>query len=271
MLWFYNQTMNILHSKDNTPITYQITGSGPLLIIITGALNTHNFGVPSDIVPLLRDSFSILTYDRRGRGKSGDSTSYTVFKEIGDIEALIDNHGGNAYLYGHSAGAALALFAAAELPEKVIAVAAYEPPLSTGCLNDLSNKLLIREVNRQIKNGEQRDVVLRFMRFVGMSEAKIDESLSGEHGKTLIEMASTIAYEARIQTASRSFLKSKAPLLTQPVLMLAGDKSFKTAPGIMQSFAVAIPMARSKLLPGQSHSVDAETLAPILREFYLGL
>ncbi|MEN6531671.1 MAG: alpha/beta hydrolase, partial [Anaerolineaceae bacterium] len=96
--------MNIIHSKDNTPIAYEISGSGPLLIIVTGALNTHNFGVPSDLVPFLQKAFTVLTYDRRGRGQSGDTLPYSIEKEIQDLQTLIDHHGGKTFLYGHSAG-----------------------------------------------------------------------------------------------------------------------------------------------------------------------
>ena len=112
--------MKIINSTDSTPIAYEITGSGPLLVIITGALNTHNFGVPGDMVPFLQDNFTVLTYDRRGRGQSGNIPPYTVYKELEDLEALIDKNGGSAYLYGHSAGAALALISASEFPEKAL-------------------------------------------------------------------------------------------------------------------------------------------------------
>ena len=53
--------MNIIHSQYNTPIAYVTTGSGPLLIIVTGALNTHNFGVPGEMVPFLQEHFTVLT------------------------------------------------------------------------------------------------------------------------------------------------------------------------------------------------------------------
>ena len=111
--------MNIIHSKDNTPIAYETTGSGPLLIIVTGALNTHNFGAPSEMTPYLQDKFTILNYDRRGRGQSGNTLPYSIDKELEDIESLIDQHGGKAFIYGHSAGGALALFAAEKFPEKI--------------------------------------------------------------------------------------------------------------------------------------------------------
>jgi len=261
--------MKLTLSNDGTPIAYETTGSGPLLIIITGALNTHNFGVPGEMVPFLQDNFTVLTYDRRGRGQSGDIPPYMVYKELQDLEALIDNNGGKAFLYGHSAGAALALFSAAEFPEKVLKVAAYEPPLSGGWFERMVTKLLIRRIQKQVAEGQNLSVVTRFMRFVGMDDQLIEDTLASEHGQTIVDMALTITYEAKIQAATRHFLKSRAQDLTQPVLMLAGTKSFKTAPGIMVDFTHAIPLAESQLLVGQTHSVEPQVISPILQEFFL--
>lgn len=261
--------MKIIHSKDNTPIAYETTGSGPLLIIVTGALNTHNFGVPGDLVPFLQEAFTVLTYDRRGRGQSGDTLPYSIEKEIQDLQALIDHHGGKAFLYGHSAGAALVLFTAAESPEKVLKVAAYEPPLIGGWLERTMTEFFIRQVGKRVTKGENLAVVKRFMRLVGMDEQLIKDTLASEHGQTIIDMAGTIIYEAEIQKASGTFLEDQAKNLTMPVLMLAGSKSFKTSPDIMTSFTRAIPQAESRLLEGQTHSVEAEVISPILQEFFL--
>jgi len=260
--------MQIIYSQDNTPIAYEISGSGPLLIIVTGALNTHNFGVPGEMVPLLEDSFTVLTYDRRGRGQSGDTPPYSIEKEIQDLAALIDHHGDKAFLYGHSAGAALALFTAAAFPEQVLKVAAYEPPLSGGWLERTMTNILICQIQRQVARGKNLAVVKHFMRFVGMDEQLIKDTLASEHGQTIIDMAGTIVYEAEIQKASRSFFEDRAKNLPMPVLMLAGTKSFKTAPDIMTSFTRAIPQAESRLLEEQTHSVEAAVLAPILESFF---
>ena len=261
--------MHIIYSQDNTPVAYEISGSGPLLIIVTGALNTHNFGVPGEMVPFLQDSFTVLTYDRRGRGQSGNTPPYSIEKEIQDLNALIDHHGGKAFLYGHSAGAALALLTAAAFPEQVLKVAAYEPPLSGGWLERTMTNFLIRQIGKQVARGKNLAVVKRFMRFVGMDEQLIKDTLASEHGQTIIDMAGTIAYEAEIQKASGPFLKVQAKNLGMPVLMLAGTKSFKTAPAIMASFTRVIPQAESRLLEGQTHSVEAEVISPVLQEFFL--
>ena len=263
--------MQIINSTDNTPIAYEISGAGPLLIIVTGALNTHNFGVPGEMVPFLQDAFTVLTYDRRGRGQSGDTPPYSVYKELEDLEALIDRHDGSAFLYGHSSGAALSLFAASEFTQKVSAVAAYEPPLAGGWFENLLTGFFLRYIDRKVSQDDKLAVVLRFMRFVGMDEDLIKETLAGEHGQTIIDMAPTIANEIKIQRTSSPFLRSKAKDLSQPVLMLAGTKSFKTAPGIMVDFTHAIPLAQSHLLEGQTHSVEPQVIAPVIKEFFLQL
>jgi alpha-beta hydrolase superfamily lysophospholipase len=67
------------------------------------------------------------TYDRRGRGDSGDTAPYAVEREVEDIEVLIEHAGGSAFLYGISSGAALALEAANRgLPTAKLAL--YEAP-----------------------------------------------------------------------------------------------------------------------------------------------
>ena len=47
--------------------------------------------------------------DRRGRGDSGDTQPYAVEREIEDLDALINDAGGSAYVFGNSSGAVLAL------------------------------------------------------------------------------------------------------------------------------------------------------------------
>ena len=70
----------------------------------------------------------MFAYDRRGRGESGDTAPYAVEREVEDIEALIAEAGGSAFVFGHSSGAVLALEAARLLPTRITRLAVYEPP-----------------------------------------------------------------------------------------------------------------------------------------------
>jgi len=104
--------MTTVTSNDGTHITYDKLGEGPPLILVGVAFNTRTFGPNGGLAPLLAERFTVINYDRRGRGDSTDTAPYAVEREIGDIEALIEEADGSAYVFGISSGAALALEAA---------------------------------------------------------------------------------------------------------------------------------------------------------------
>ena len=60
--------MSITISKDGTEIAYEKKGSGPVLILVDGALCYRSFGPMDKLSELLAPRFTVYTYDRRGRG-----------------------------------------------------------------------------------------------------------------------------------------------------------------------------------------------------------
>ena len=116
--------MRTVISKDGTPIVLDQSGQGPALILVAGALTTRAAWPP--LAACLVPHFSVFAYDRRGRGESGDTATYAVEREVEDIDALIIEAGGSAFVFGHSSGAALALEAAVSLGDKVKKLAIYE-------------------------------------------------------------------------------------------------------------------------------------------------
>src|SRR5438477_7803064 len=120
--------MHEVTSKDGTHIAYDTQGEGPAVILVAGALCARLSWSGPQLAKLLAPHFTVYNYDRRGRGDSGDTRPYAVAREIEDIEALIDEAGGSACLYGHSSGAALAMEAALSLGNKVKKLAMYEAP-----------------------------------------------------------------------------------------------------------------------------------------------
>ena len=102
--------MNTVTSKDGTTIAFDRSGEGPAIVLVGGAFQ-HRAIDPSTarLAELLAPSFTVYHYDRRGRGDSGDAAPYAVEREIEDIDALIQDAGGSASLFGMSSGAVLAL------------------------------------------------------------------------------------------------------------------------------------------------------------------
>src|SRR5688572_22293110 len=90
--------MPTIASKDSSTIAYEKAGEGPNLILVNGALSFRKSRGVKELVDRLAEDFTVISYDRRGRGESGDAKSYEVENEIQDIEAIIDETGESAFL-----------------------------------------------------------------------------------------------------------------------------------------------------------------------------
>jgi pimeloyl-ACP methyl ester carboxylesterase len=104
--------METVTSKDGSRIAYDRLGSGPVVILVGGALGYRRFKKMEELAGLLAERCTVINYDRRGRGDSTDVKPFAVEREIEDIAALIEAVGGSASLWGWSSGGALALRAA---------------------------------------------------------------------------------------------------------------------------------------------------------------
>src|SRR6266567_4887066 len=121
-----------VRSRDGTTIAYdRLGGQGPPVILVDGAFCSRSFGPMPKLAPHLARDFTVLMYDRRGRGDSGDTAPYAVEREVEDLDALIRQAGGSACLFAMSSGAVLALHAAAN-GLSIRKLALYEPPFMVG-------------------------------------------------------------------------------------------------------------------------------------------
>jgi pimeloyl-ACP methyl ester carboxylesterase len=118
-----------VRSEDGTAIAFERAGTGPPLILVGGGLTDR--AENALLVPLLAERFTVVNYDRRGRGGSGDTPPYALARELEDLEALIAATGGPVHLFGASSGGALALEAAAA-GLAIDRVAVYEVPCAVG-------------------------------------------------------------------------------------------------------------------------------------------
>src|SRR5918995_4804595 len=117
--------MNKVSSPDGTPIAFDRWGDGQPVIVVGGAM--CDGVLPAPPAEELAKHFTVINYDRRGRGDSGDTAPYALERESEDLGALITEAGGRASVYAHSSGAGLALHAAAHgLP--IAKLVLHEPP-----------------------------------------------------------------------------------------------------------------------------------------------
>ena len=255
--------MSRVLSKDGTPIAYQRTGQGPPLILVDGALCSRAFGPMPKLAPLLAERFTVYAYDRRGRGESGDRPPYAKERELEDIAALIEEAGGAASLLGLSSGAALALEAAASgLP--ISGVVAYEPPyVDDGGTADHEARL--REL---IDAGDRGGAVRYFMRSMVGVPAPVVVMMQAMPWiwRKMKAVAHTLPYDAAVMSRFR-VPAARLAAIRVPTLAMHGSKTDPRLVRATAAVAAAIPGARHRTLPGQTHNVSPAVLTPAVVEF----
>lgn len=256
-------------SRDGTRIAFEKRGQGPALIVVGGALSDRSGGAA--LATLLAPHLTVYTYDRRGRGDSGDTRPYAVAREIEDIEALIAHAGGTAFVYGRSSGAALALQAAAALQGKVGKLALYEAPYdeSEGAAKAWAE--FRAKLGGLLAAGRRADAVSLFMKFVGAPEDAVAKMKASPAWPGMVAMAPTLAHDNAVLGEDRSVPVGIAGRIQAPTLVMDGSASAGPMPFMRPTadkLAKAIPGAQRRVVEGQAHDVDAKVLAPILAQFF---
>lgn len=261
--------MNTVTSKDSTKIAYDKEGEGPAVILVDGAMCNRSSGSKPELVKLLAPHFMVYSYDRRGRGDSGDTRPYAVEREIEDIEALIGEAGGAAYLYGHSSGAALALKAAIRLGNKVKKLAMYEAPYNDDGEAQRAWKEYIKQLTELLAADRRGDAVALFMKLVEIPANQIEGMRHAPIWPMLEAIAPTLAYDhAAILGDDASIPTERAASVTVPALVMNGGASYPFMYDTARTLSHAMPHAELRTLKGQRHDVDPNVLAPALVEFF---
>ncbi len=262
-------TTTTVTSADGTTIAYERTGDGPPLVVVDGALCHRGQGPSRPLAAELAGEFTVFTYDRRGRGESGESGEIALEREVEDIAALTKEAGGNPHLVGASSGAVLAL-EAANHGVGVGRVAMYEPPL---IVDDTHRPLpadWVPRLDAMIAEGRTGDAVKEFMRFVDVPAFGIAIMRLLPVWSKLKRLAPTLRYDFAFMAGlqrGRPLPENRWSSVTQPVLVADGGKSPAWMHHGCRALTEALANPVHRTIPGQTHLVKATALAPVVREF----
>jgi pimeloyl-ACP methyl ester carboxylesterase len=262
--------MSTVRSADGTTIGYTQAGQGLPLILVDGALCSRSFGPMPKLAEQLTAHFTVYTYDRRGRGASGDTPPYEPDREVEDIEALVALAGDTVYLHGTSSGAALALEAAKHI-RSIVKLAVYEPPFIVDDTRTPMPDDWLPRLKGLVADGRRGDAVKMFMRFVGTPAIfTAIMPFTPVWGK-LKAAAPTLPYDLTIMhehQRGRPLTSAEWAGVKVPTLVAAGGKSPAWMTNGTRALAGALPDATYRTLPGQNHMVKAQAIAPVLTEFF---
>ena len=254
-------------SKDGTRIAFEKTGSGPAVIVISGALSHRGLYRDQALPARLAEHFTVYLYDRRGRGGSTDVQPYEVAREIEDIDALLDDAGGSGYLYGVSSGGALALQAAAKLgPAKVTKLAIYDPPYGQETADFAGQKQRVSEL---VRTGERGEAAAFFLSAIGTPPEALDAMKRSPEWEAIRKIDSTLVYDYAV-LGDGDVPREIVETIRVPTLVMTGEKSMDFMGPAADRIAALVPQSQRKTLKGQAHQVEAEVMVPVLVEFFTG-
>src|SRR5262249_8089703 len=259
-----------VRSKDGTPIAFERVGRGPALILVDGGLRYRALGPSAGPANLLAGDFTAFTYDRRGRGESGDTAPYAVEREIEDIQALLSAAGGAAFVWGVSGGAALALEAANRVAG-IRKLALYEAPFIVDGSRPPISKNDWDVIGHAVAAGRRGEAVKRFLTLVGAPRVFVALMPLLPAASKLKGVAHTLPYDGAIVVEYQrgtSLPEDRWTSVSMPTLVMDGGKSPTWMRNAARAIANVLPDAQHRTLEGQTHLVKPNVHAPVLAEFF---
>ncbi|HEY4267582.1 MAG TPA: alpha/beta hydrolase [Galbitalea sp.] len=253
-------------SADGTTIAYSVVGSGPAVVFVDGALCYREFGPDKDIAAQLAPHFAVYTFDRRGRGESGNTLPYDAAREIEDVAAMIEAAGGSAMLVGVSSGGGLALLAsAAGLPVSKLAI--YEVPYMVSAASTAPADM--QATLDRLIGADDRAGALRFF-MVDMVGAPAFSMLFMKAirkvWRSLLATAPTLPYDARVMGDFTPDVASFSHIGV-PALVMRGGKAAQWMTDAAELLAKTLPHSTYEVLAKQTHQVKADVIGPRLVAF----
>ena len=263
--------MPFVTSKDGTQIGYSVVGSGTAIILVDGAMCSREMGPATPLAEALKDSFTVYTYDRRGRGESGDTKPYSTQREIEDLQAVVDAAGGSVKLYAISSGVIVALETANVTPG-ITGLVLYEAPIFTDTTRRPVPTDFVQRMDKLVADGDNAGAVKHFMQngiqvpwfVLAMMQ------MFGMFGK-MAPVGPTLPYDVAFVSplwTYRPIPANRWPNVTVPVLTIGGGKSDQWMQNAQKAIAANLPNAQHKTLAGQNHMVAAPAIAPMIKEFF---
>jgi pimeloyl-ACP methyl ester carboxylesterase len=232
-------------------IYYEVNGSGPAVLFVHGSGGQHAAWWQQ--VAALSPSYTVITVDLRGFGNSRWESDHDARSFPGDIVAVLDavaSAGGpaKAVLVGQSIGAAAALRAALDRPDRVAGVILAH---SLGGLRHDELTALVKADRARAEElpvldrlltpafrAERPDLAFLFQQMGTFNTAKMQDLRNlNSDGPTVEDLAS-------------------APF---PILLLAGEKDAVLSPATVRRAGELLPGARVEVVTGAPHSMYWET------------
>lgn len=261
-------------SRDGTRIAYEKSGVGPVLVLVSAALADRNG--TRRLATHLSSHFTVINYDRRGRGASTDTPPYSPDKEVEDIQALIEANGGSAFVFGSSSGSVLALDAANELGAKIRKLFMFEPPFIVDNSRPRMADNLGQEISALVAQDRRNDAVkLFFTKGIGIPGPGVTLMRFLMPGwSKMTAMAQTAPYDLAVLSGTQTgqpLPPKRWSSIQAPVLVAVGGRSEPFFHSGAKALTEILPHAEYRLLKGMNHGavlLSSKALGQEVSEYF---
>ncbi|MFJ3379150.1 alpha/beta fold hydrolase [Curtobacterium sp. NPDC090217] len=251
-------------STDGTRIAVSDAGSGPAVVVVGGAFGHRGTLFVEEVVQGLAADRRVVTYDRRGRGDSGDTDPWSIEREVDDLRAVVDSVEGPVTVVAVCVGAGVVLHALATgLP--VEAAVLWEPPYRATVDPHADDVVFADSLDEHVAAGRRAAAVRAFLaQVLGLPMGQVSAyRLRPALWRTFLADAHVLARDVRMLNGL-AIPERTLSAVGVPVVVGSGTDSAGWLGLAARATADAIPGSELVVVPGQDHSPDAATLQGLL-------
>jgi pimeloyl-ACP methyl ester carboxylesterase len=253
--------MQKVTSKDGTEIAYDTYGSGPGLVLVAGGFTDRSFYLSQ--AEALASAFTVVNYDRRGRGDSGDIQPYAVEREWEDLDAVRSATGAR-FACAFSSGSMVLL--QSRLPFEKQAI--MEPPFRVEGAPPAPERYLER-LQEFVAAGNPGGAAELFMvEAVGQPKEMVDQIRETPMWPKLESIAHTLVYDA-LQLRDSAVPTELLSSVDVPTLGLYSNDSPPWLKDSVKQTVAALPNSTLEGRDGTFHQIPPESLAEVLTAYFL--
>ncbi|ROP72448.1 alpha/beta fold hydrolase [Curtobacterium sp. PhB115] len=254
-------------SADGTVIAVSDAGTGPALVVVGGAFDHHGTPYLEHLTAGLRDRYRVVTYDRRGRGASGDTLPWAIEREVEDLAAVVSAIDEPVAALGLCVGAGVVLRGlSGGVP--IAAAVLYEPPYRATVDPHADDVVFADLLDEHVAAGRRAQAVRAFLaQVLGVPMGVITAlRLKGALWRSLVVDAHVLSRDVRVLNGL-AIPERVAAAVGVPVVVGAGTDGLEWMRDAARAVVDAVPGSEYVELPGQGHVPDPEALGTVLDRF----